>query len=273
MITTINEFKNTINQKWFHGSDYKFTTFQNYKSNGPSALGIFVTDDKSLAELFGQNIYDVNISYKNPYKITMNKWDSIREKHARDTEYFINMRNDLITQGYDCIFIKNRTITLPSGNTFKDPNIVVLFDKNQIKINSILNENLDYKYDHRMTKKEGQYATLDDMTKNELVDNDFYTHMHYYYNHNNIIDKQSAQIIKNYHNKPEQLVTIYRAVPKGITTINPGDWVTINKQYAIEHGLHHTDSKLNKPVISMKVAAKYVVWDGNDVNEFAYFPE
>ncbi len=47
----INESKSTI--KWYHGSDFEFDSFKNYKSSGPSALGIFVTSDINLAELFG----------------------------------------------------------------------------------------------------------------------------------------------------------------------------------------------------------------------------
>lgn len=34
-------------------------------------------------------------------------------------------------------------------------------------------------------------------------------------------------------------VTIYRAVPKNVKTINPGDWVTIVAGYAKEHGDAH----------------------------------
>lgn len=35
--------------------------------------------------------------------------------------------------------------------------------------------------------------------------------------------------------KSGQRVTIYRAVPPGVDTINPGDWVAIAKDYAREH--------------------------------------
>lgn len=131
----------------------------------------------------------------------------------------------------------------------------------------------DYKYDHRIVKHEGQYATLDDMTKNDLVDNDFYNNMHYYYDFRNDINKLSANKIKHYKNKPEELVTIYRATPKGVKTINPGDWVTINKNYAIEHSQNHINPDLEKTIISIQVPAKTLIWDGNDINEFAYFPK
>ncbi len=76
IINNIEDFikEQETNKIWYHGSDHKFDTFENFKSNAPSALGIFVTDDLVLAEIFGDNIYKVNISYSNPYTITMDKW-------------------------------------------------------------------------------------------------------------------------------------------------------------------------------------------------------
>lgn len=149
MITTINEWKK-INESWYHGSDYQFSTFKEYKSNGPSALGIFVTDDKSLAELFGENIYDVNIKINNPKYISMDKWDSIRSKHAKDTVYFENMRKQLISEGYDSLYIKERVWTASSGITLKDGNIVVIFNPEQITINKLDNikESMDNQFYH-----------------------------------------------------------------------------------------------------------------------------
>ena len=97
--TTIREYLNESiigDNKWYHGSDYKFTSFGDFKSNGPSALGIFLTDDIGLAELFGENVYTVSFNTKKPYKITMDTWDKIRGSHAKDTKYFENMREDLI---------------------------------------------------------------------------------------------------------------------------------------------------------------------------------
>ena len=36
--------------------------------------------------------------------------------------------------------------------------------------------------------------------------------------------------------KPNKKVKVYRAVPKGGTEINSGDWVTLSKEYAKMHG-------------------------------------
>lgn len=123
-----------LKETWYHGSDYKFDSFENFQSSGPSALGIFVTDDKSFAEMFGEYVYEVSIRYSKPYKISMDKWFDIRGEHAKDTIYFRNMRNNLISKGYDSLFIKERETKLSDNTTVRDGNIVVLFDKSQIDV-------------------------------------------------------------------------------------------------------------------------------------------
>ncbi|MEF3322881.1 hypothetical protein PV375_04205 [Gulosibacter sp. GYB002] len=35
---------------------------------------------------------------------------------------------------------------------------------------------------------------------------------------------------------PDAMVTVWRAVPDGVDTINPGDWVAISRDYAAQHG-------------------------------------
>ena len=72
--------------------------------------------------------------------------------------------------------------------------------------------------------------------------------------------------------KPDAMVTVHRAVPHGVTDINPGDWVTPSKSYAKQHGMHESDPKQDLPVISKKVRAADLRTDGDSVNEFGYFP-
>ena len=59
-------------------------------------------------------------------------------------------------------------------------------------------------------------------------------------------------------------VTIYRSVPKGVTEIRPGDWVTLDVNYAKQHG--------RGSVVSRTVPAKDVMWAGTDMNEWFYVP-
>jgi 8-oxo-dGTP pyrophosphatase MutT (NUDIX family)/GNAT superfamily N-acetyltransferase len=68
----------------------------------------------------------------------------------------------------------------------------------------------------------------------------------------------------------EHHVTIYRAAPKGLKTIGPGDWVTPSPSYARDHARHATDPKKDWPVYKARVPAKHVRWAGDSLNEFGY---
>ena len=48
-------------------------------------------------------------------------------------------------------------------------------------------------------------------------------------------DRESFTAINAAHNQPDHLVTMYRAVPISVTSINSGDWVTLSKKYATTH--------------------------------------
>jgi hypothetical protein len=132
----------------------------------------------------------------------------------------------------------------------------------------------DYRLQHRPNGDPESSSSLDDLTKGgEFVPSDFYTHPEYYGDIKQKTYQESWKAIKSAKGNPEAEVTIYRSVPKGVKTINKGDWVSLSPTYAKEEGLHPSDSKKDMPVISMKVKAKDIRWDGNDMNEFGYFPQ
>jgi len=87
------------------------------------------------------------------------------------------------------------------------------------------------------------------------------------------MDNESVRIAQSFRGKPDADVTIYRAVPKDekITAINPGDWVTINKDYARTHG----ESNLPEgyKIISQKVKAKDIWTNADSVHEYGYDPQ
>lgn len=85
--------------------------------------------------------------------------------------------------------------------------------------------------------------------------------------------KESYRALKQIKDNPDEEVTVYRAVPEGVDKINEGDWISLSKTYAKEHGMHESDPSKDMPVISMKVKAKDIGWDGNDINEFSYNPK
>jgi hypothetical protein len=98
---------------------------------------------------------------------------------------------------------------------------------------------------------------------------DFYERPNIYTTGMPVADKESVQALISIRNKPEALVTVYRAVPEGVNTINPGDWVTMSRSYADTHLLSNLEEGR---VISMQVRAKDLWFDGNSINEFGYDP-
>lgn len=69
---------------------------------------------------------------------------------------------------------------------------------------------------------------------------------------------------------PDDPVQIYRSVQHGVHDINPGDWISINSEYAQQHGRHATDPGKDWPVLTASVPAKHIWTDLNDENEQGY---
>jgi hypothetical protein len=66
---------------------------------------------------------------------------------------------------------------------------------------------------------------------------------------------------------PDAEVTVYRAVPKGVKSINNGDWVTTSRNYAENHGESALSGEYE--IISKKVKAKTLSSEGYPY-EFGY---
>ena len=131
----------------------------------------------------------------------------------------------------------------------------------------------DYRITHTAPVREGMNS-IDDMT--DVYPDDVYDSRvaGQYYGHGGdsvSMDNETARIISGFRGKPDKDITIYRAVPKGITDINKGDWITVNKNYAKSHGDSWVDDG-NFDIISKKVKAKDIATDGNSIHEFGYDP-
>jgi len=86
------------------------------------------------------------------------------------------------------------------------------------------------------------------------------------------LDRDAVRIFQQVRNKPDAMVTVYRAVPKDAkqTGINPGDWISVSKQYAMEHG----ESALggNYKIVAQKVPAKHLTTNADSILEQGYYP-
>jgi hypothetical protein len=119
-------------------------------------------------------------------------------------------------------------------------------------------------------------ARLDDLTGGgQMYPEDVYSPqaVRYYGTGDTNLDKESFAIAQRMRNKPEEMIDIYRAVPNeaDISAINAGDWVTINPNYAKQHG----ESNLPEgyKILSQKVPAKSVWTNADSIHEYGYWPE
>lgn len=132
----------------------------------------------------------------------------------------------------------------------------------------------DYRGHHTAPLREGA-NTLDDVSDCYPIE-DFANPSvaARYYGHgggSESMDLQSAKIVSHCIGKPEMDVTIYRAVPKSADDkIHCGDWVTINKQYAIQHGNSWIDEPFK--ILSTKVKVNSLTTDGNSIHEWGFSP-
>lgn len=139
-----------------------------------------------------------------------------------------------------------------------------------MKISEVLLES-EYRGQHQAPTKDNG-SPLHDLT-NTYPDDIYGPNGAQYYGHfggNHPMDRESVRKIQMFRGKPRQAVQIYRAVPKGVKDIHPGDWVTINKNYARDHGEGWLEG--NYDIISKVVSAKDLYTDGNSIHEWGYDP-
>ena len=76
---------------------------------------------------------------------------------------------------------------------------------------------------------------------------------------------ESWQALQKIKGKPNAKIIVYRAGVKN--ELNIGDWITLSKEYA-KQSIEGTEK-----VHSFKVIAKDIIFAGDDINEFGYYPK
>lgn len=87
-------------------------------------------------------------------------------------------------------------------------------------------------------------------------------------------DARIIRQIQSFKGRPDRPVTIYRAVPKDTprgTKINTGDWVTTDREYAVEHGLGALGG--NYKIIKQTAKARDLFTNGDSIYEMGYDPQ
>jgi len=149
-----------------------------------------------------------------------------------------------------------------------------LNNPNKIKSNYVEPVESTYKGQHEAPMRDSG-KPLHDLT--DVYPEDFYSfEAPRLYGHG-MDENRDARIIRqiqSYKGRPDRPVTIYRAVPKDVpkgAKINQGDWVTTDREYAIEHGLGALEG--NYKIIKQQVKARDLFTNGDSIYEMGYDPQ
>ena len=126
----------------------------------------------------------------------------------------------------------------------------------------------DYRIPHRAPKHDSG-SPLHDLS-GTYPDDIYGPNGRQYYGTREPADAQSMRIIRLSKGKPNQGIQIFRAVPADVkaNTINPGDWVSISRLYAEQHGQGLGKYKILTKVVS----AKTLYTNGDSLHEWGYDP-
>lgn len=102
-----------------------------------------------------------------------------------------------------------------------------------------------------------------------MFGNDFYDRPNIY-NFGEPGAREAIQLMIRARGNPDAPVTMFRALPKDAPdTINPGDWVSISRDYAVQHGISNLDDDFK--VIAAETRAGDLWTEGNSVCEWGYW--
>jgi len=128
----------------------------------------------------------------------------------------------------------------------------------------------DYGISHRPPDASSG-APLHDVTGGgRIYPDDFYEHPDWYDTGGGKPYWDAVSIVRRYRGKPDALVYVYRALPKGIFVMNPGDWVALTKSYARQHSKHATDPSKDLSIIRARVRARDIHTSGDSLEEWGY---
>lgn len=127
---------------------------------------------------------------------------------------------------------------------------------------------MDYRGVHKAPSAERGDSPAHDLT--DIFSKDIYSRdAARLYSSGRTDDKKVVDKIQSIRGNPDADIEVYRSIPKGTQSeINPGDWVTPNRDYAVEHGINLGEYD----IISKKVKAGDIFNDGNSIQEWGYSP-
>lgn len=134
---------------------------------------------------------------------------------------------------------------------------------------------MSYQIDHKPLAVSGGASTLDDLTG--AFGEDIYgKNALQYFGSGMPEERTTLKILQSLRGKPDELVSIFRGVPDGVNSINPGDWVTLDKNVAQMYAdptAYGEAAKGVGKVIEMKVPARTITSWPDSLLEFGYYPD
>jgi hypothetical protein len=129
----------------------------------------------------------------------------------------------------------------------------------------------NYRGSHKAPSGENGEGSLDAMDRTYPEDLYSTNGARYYGDGQPKLDQQMHELIMKFRGKPDAMVTVYRAVPKGKgSSINAGDWVTPLRAYAFMHGERWNEGA---NILEKKVRAGELFTEGNSMYEFGWSPD
>lgn len=128
-------------------------------------------------------------------------------------------------------------------------------------------ENPEYSMSHRPSEDGPPAHDLASATVEAPMPSDVLKHPEWYTAFREML-REFWPAVLTAQGRPNAPVTIYRALPAGITTINRGDWVTLSQSYATMH----LDSNVRGGhIVGATVPARTVIFAGDDLTEWGYW--
>jgi hypothetical protein len=118
-------------------------------------------------------------------------------------------------------------------------------------------------FSYRMQHQPADYGRFHEADK---AYPDIYEHPEYYKTYEDSNDAESMHSINKARGNPDAKIRMFRAVPKHVVQINPGDWVTTSRSYAKQHMAGEKDWH----VVEGVVKAHELFHTGDSIHEQGY---
>lgn len=140
-------------------------------------------------------------------------------------------------------------------------------------IKDVGKSSFEYMASHRPVTIEGGASTLDNLIPSFGEDIYGKNALQYFGTGSPNLDRQALSVFQQVKGNPNATVTVYRAIPKNVEqqSLNSGDWVTISRDYARQHG----ESTLggNYKLVEQQVPASSLTTNADSILEQGYYPK